>query len=79
MVWLGINWGTMNLVLQPTLDLLTNFAQGGGGGGEYWGIARQWAGVLNFDKALTMVLSAYITQQTLMKGRLFLFKRGVGA
>ncbi|MGN7725125.1 DUF2523 family protein [Luteimonas sp. 22616] len=80
LLWLGINFGTMKLVLQPTLDLLTNFASGGGtGGGEYWIIARQWAGVLNFDKALTMVISAYVTQRTLMAGRLFMFKRGIGA
>lgn len=80
LVWLGINLSTINLVLEPTIDLLTGFAQGSnGGGGEYWGIAQSYAGVLNFDRAITMVVSAYVTKVTIMKARLFLFKSGVGA
>lgn len=79
LAWLGINLSTVNLVLEPTMDLLTGYAQGQGGGGEYFSVAQQWAGVLHFDDALTMVISAYVTKQLVMKGRLFLFKRGVGA
>lgn len=79
MTWLGINWGTMTMVIEPTLNLLRGFAQGtGGGGGQYVGIAQQWMGVLQFDRALTMVISAYVTQQTIMRGRLYLFKKAGG-
>ena len=76
--WLGINFATVNLIIQPTIQALENFAGGGGGagGGEYYDIAKQWAGVLNFDKALTMVISAYTTRTILMNGRLFLWKTG---
>lgn len=79
LTWLGINLSTVNLILEPTMELLENFAQGQGGGGEYFAIAQQWGGVLHFDDALTMVISAYVTKQVVMQGRLFLFRRGVGA
>lgn len=77
--WMGLNLGTINLVVEPTVAQLESFAAGGGGGGEYFELAKQWAGVLNFDKALTMVISAVITKHAVMKGRLFLFKQGIGA
>lgn len=79
--WLGINFGSVNLIIQPTIDALEGFANGsqGGGGGEYFLIAQQWGGVLNFDNALTMVISAYTTRVIMLNARLFLFKRGVGA
>ncbi|WP_017115337.1 DUF2523 family protein, partial [Xanthomonas vasicola] len=38
-----------------------------------------WFGVLQFDKALTMVISAIAAKHAIMQGRLFLFKRGFGA
>ena len=41
--------------------------------------AIAWMGVLNFDKAITMVISAIVTKHVLTQGRLFLFKRGFGA
>ena len=76
MVWFGLSVGTTTVVLQPALDQLQSFAAGSGGAGEYWTIARQWAGVLNFDKALTMVVSAYVASRAVSAGRAFLFKRG---
>lgn len=81
MAWLGINWASLEIIVQPTVDLLLAFAQGGGGTGtgDYWADAVAWMGVLNFDKALTMVISAVATKTALLNGRLFLFRRGVGA
>lgn len=80
-VWLGINWGTMTLVIGPTVDALRGFAEGSGssGTGQYWEIGMAWMGVLNFDRAITMIISAVATKHAVMQGRLFLFKRGVGA
>ena len=81
MVWLGINWGTIKLVIDPAVELLLGYADGslGGGGNQYASVAVQWMGVLNFDRAITMVVSAVVTKHAVMQGRLFLFKRGVGA
>lgn len=82
-LWLGMNWATLNIVLGPTLDLVRGYAESGGGfggqGGDLAAKAAQWGGVLNLDKALTMVLSAYVTRNGLLNARLYLFKRGVGA
>lgn len=80
MAWLGINWGTMKLAVEPAIDLLTGYAQqAGSGGGELGAIATQWMGVMNFDRALTMVISAIAAKYAIMQGRLWLFKRGFGA
>lgn len=76
LVWLGISWGTMNMVLEPALDQLRNFSQGGGSTGQFIDVAKQWAGVLNFDKALTMVIGAFVTKKAVGAARLFLMKRG---
>jgi hypothetical protein len=77
MVWLGINFGTIKLVLEPTIDALRGAATGLGGGGEMFATAQAWAGVMKFDKGLTMIISAYVTKHAIMKGRLFLFKKGL--
>jgi hypothetical protein len=80
MVWLGINFASLKIVLEPAIDLLLGYANGGGGsGGEYATVAWGWLGVMNFDKALTMIVSAVVTRHATMQGRLFLFRRGVGA
>lgn len=80
MAWLGINFGTIKMVVEPAIDLLKGYAQGmGGGSGELGATAMQWFGVLQFDRALTMVISAVAAKHAIMQGRLFLFKRGFGA
>ena len=81
MVWLGINFATIKMAIEPAIDLLRQYADGGlgQGGGEFADTAIAWMGVLNFDKALTMIISAVITKHAVMQGRLFLFKRGFGA
>ncbi|CAD7716636.1 hypothetical protein LMG31884_22630 [Xanthomonas hydrangeae] len=79
-VWLGINFGTIKMVVEPAIDLLTGYAQSmGSGNGELGATALAWFGVMQFDKALTMVISAVAAKHAIMQGRLFLFKRGFGA
>jgi hypothetical protein len=79
-VWLGINWGTLNLVMGPTIEMLEGFATNvGTGSGDFYVAASGYLGILNMDKAITMIISAVVTKHTLLQGRLFLFKRGVGA
>ncbi|WDS36968.1 DUF2523 family protein [Pseudoxanthomonas sp.] len=80
MAWLGINWGTLKIVVEPAMDALTNAAHSfGSGSGTMGATAVAWAGVLKLDKALTMVISAYATKHSILQGRLFLFKKGFGA
>lgn len=79
LTWLGINFGTVKMVIEPAIALLRQHAQGLGGGGQLGATAMAWAGVLQFDKALTMVISAIAAKYAIMQGRLFLFKRGFGA
>lgn len=77
LTWLGIGLVANTFVLGPTVQLLQDFASGsaGSGGGELYNTAKQWAGVLNFDKALTMIISAYVTRQMLEKGRMSIVRR----
>ncbi|MFI8716349.1 DUF2523 family protein [Stenotrophomonas sp. NPDC077464] len=79
LAWLGINFGTIKMVIEPAIDLLRQHAQGLGGGGEMGAAAMAWAGVLQFDRGLTMIISAIAAKHAIMQGRLFLFKRGFGA
>lgn len=80
MVWLGINFATIKLTVEPAIELLLGYADSGSmAGGEFTTTAIGWMGVLQFDKAITMVVSAIVTKTVLLKGRLFLFKRGFGA
>lgn len=79
MVWLGISFATIKLGVEPVLDMLYAHAQGGAGGGPYAAAALQWMGVMNLDRAITMVGSAALMRQSLTHGRLYLFKRGFGA
>lgn len=80
MLWLGINFGTMKMVVEPALDLLYGFVNGGGGaGGQFGAAAMQWMGVMNLDRAVTMIGSAVLIKKAMLSGRLFLFKQGYGA
>lgn len=78
-VWLGINFATVKIVLEPAIDLLRGYAQGGLGGGQLASVAVNWLGLLQFDRAITMIISAIVAKHAIMQGRLFLFKRGFGA
>lgn len=78
-LWLGVNFATVKIVLEPAIDLLSGYAQGGMGGGELGTVAVNWLGLLQFDRAITMIISAVVAKHAVMKGRLFLFKRGFGA
>jgi hypothetical protein len=79
-IWLGINFSTIKLVIEPAVNALQAYSSGvGSSGGQFTSAAIAYLGILNFDKALTMIISAVVTKHGVMQGRLFLFKRGVGA
>lgn len=74
MLWMGINFTTVNIVLGPLVDQLQGFGQGSFGGNNYGVWITQWMGVLQFDRCLTAISSAYITRVAVSNTRLFLTK-----
>jgi len=74
MVWAGVGLFSTKVVLQPTIDQLEGFVNQLGSG-EMGATALQWAGVLKFDVAITMVVSAYVTRHAVSATKLFLGKR----
>lgn len=74
MLWMGINFTTVNIVLGPLVEALQGFGQGGFGGNQYGVWITQWAGVLQFDRCMTAISSAYITRVAVTNARLFLTK-----
>ena len=83
LVWMGINYGTLTIVLEPTIALLEGHmaaAQAGGSGSSGVGLAMwQWMDVLEFDRAASMIVSAYVTRAGVTAARLAWFKSGAGA
>lgn len=76
MIWLGINFASLKIVVEPAIDLLLGYAsQPGTGGGDFAAVAWGWMGVLNFDRAITMVVSAVGTRLATARARLFLMRR----
>jgi hypothetical protein len=80
MVWLGVSWGTTKLVVTPVVSALESYMAPGGIGASPIGAACvSWLGVLCFDKAITMICSAYVAKQSATAARLFLVKAAGGA
>lgn len=74
--WLGLSFVTQKVLLQPAMDTLLGYAGDMQGGSGLAAIAGQWIGMLKFDVALTMLISAYGMRQAIQQGRVFLAKRG---
>ena len=70
MVYLGIYFGTQEYVIEPLLDQVRAIAEGG-----ITGTLAEWVAFLNFDRAITMVLSAYSTAGTIAATKMALFRR----
>lgn len=69
MLWLGIGFATQAAVAGPGIEYFQSILTGGSG------VAVDWMAFLMFDKALTMVLSAYATRATISAGKVFLARR----
>lgn len=76
LTWLGVNYGSVHLVLDPIIAAIKGYTTGVGGAGQYGHIALDWIAYLHFDRALTMIFSAYAAKYSILNARLFLFKRG---
>lgn len=74
-LFLGISWGTQHVAVAPFIDYVKGVANGAGSGGHLAETMINWAGVLQFDKAISMILSAVTTKMGISAGRLFLQRR----
>lgn len=70
---LGIGLATNEFAVQPMLDAMLDQAKTGGS--QAGNVALQWLGFLNFDKAVTMVFSAYAARNVMKGAKVFLSRR----
>lgn len=73
---LGLGLATHTAVMGPALDGLLSYMQGlTSGGGEYLSVGVQMLAYTNFDKAVTMVVSAYGARAGIRAAKAFLVKK----
>ena len=71
--FLGINFVAQRFVVDPGLDYIRSL-MATGPSGEFGAYAMQWMGILRFDQAVSMLLSAWVMVQTIKSGKLLLGK-----
>ncbi|MCD8474005.1 DUF2523 domain-containing protein, partial [Xylella taiwanensis] len=68
-----------HFVISPLVDQLYTYMDSvGSSGGQFGDLAVRALGILNVDRALSMIISAYVARFAVLNGRLYLFKRGYG-
>jgi hypothetical protein len=73
LAFLGLQFVTHKYAIGPLLSQLTAYATAAGSaGGDFGANLVAWMGVLNFDRAISMVISAYSTRATIMQAKTFL-------
>jgi len=77
--WFGVSLASYKFGVEPFIEHLESLATSGMGGGDYAAVALQWMGLLNFDKALTMIISAVAARHAMNAGRVFFRKAATGA
>lgn len=79
MLWLGINFTTLKIIIEPALDVLTGLAQQAGTGGatQFGMAAAQYMGIMKFDLAITMVISAIVARNLVQSGGMRLTRAAV--
>ena len=78
LAWLGLSFGTKKVAIQPAIDALTSYMNFGGGG-SLAAAAIAYMGVLRFDTAVSMIISAYLTRNGVKAARVVLLRRSGGA
>jgi hypothetical protein len=73
LVFMGIGLASHGVLVQPLLDQVQDIAQDAGS--STGSIAVQWLAFLNFDKAITMIFSAYAARAAVSAGKVWLAKR----
>ena len=79
LAWAGITLASYEFGVEPFLDQLRSYAQGGMGGGEFAAVALQWMGLMKFDVALTMIISAVAAKHAINAGKVFFRRSATGA
>lgn len=74
LMFLGLSFAVSNYAIDPMLAALESYVAQIGSGGDAAAVAMQWAGVLNFDKAISVLVSAYTTVWTIKSAKVFLMK-----
>ena len=69
LAFFGLGFAAQQYAVAPLLAQIQSYASGAGGE------AVMWMAYLNFDKAITMIMSAYAARATLQGARAFLTKR----
>lgn len=78
LVWFGVSMASYKLGVEPFIEQVESMAQSGGGGGQFAATAMAWLGVLKFDVALTMIISAVAAKHAVNAGRVFFKRRAAG-
>lgn len=76
LAWLGLSFGVQKVAVEPAIEQLRGYMDSLGGSGELAADALAWAGVMNFDIAVTMLISAVAIRRGISAGRVFLKRRG---
>ncbi|MGH8075958.1 MAG: DUF2523 domain-containing protein [Lysobacter sp.] len=75
LLFFGLTVGVNKFVVDPATDQLRTIAQTGPSG-EMGATVMAWAGVMQLDIALSMLLSAYAAAWTIKSGKAFLMSTG---
>ncbi len=79
LAWAGVSLATYKSAVEPFIDQLKSYAQSGLGGGQLGAIALQWAGLMKFDVAITMIISAVAAKHALNAARVFFRRAPTGS
>jgi len=75
LAWLGIAFATTTVLVTPIINEIQAYVAGMSAEGSFGESAMAYLRYLQFDKALTMVFSAYAARAGLSAGRVFMAKR----
>lgn len=71
-IWAGLSFGTNEVLVQPSLDMIEDHMTSGVGGGDFGVAMLGWLGVMRLDEAVSMIVSAYAGRKIAQAGRVFL-------
>jgi hypothetical protein len=73
LAYFGLSFVAHKFVIEPALDQIRAM-MASGPGGDIASYAFQWAGLLNLDKAVSMLISAWVICQGIKTGKVILSK-----
>jgi hypothetical protein len=77
LAWLGLTYGTQKVVVQPAIEALQGYLTGMGSSSGLGAAAFAWVGVLKFDVACTMMISAITTKLGVGAAKVVLMRKVV--